>query len=165
MQWRGPYAVESHVELTTIDRRWAQYEDLPHQHEKYISKEPDVEGNVVPTDSKDGTTVAIAGVIHQDVDPELGELPDLEGYHQRDGSGETVDIAICVTHHHGEEEGWFLTGCALTSKTRSPKWTQICSEDLVARSTCQRLTLLKDIGRYLWHQKTYKTAFVTPDGQ
>ena len=32
---------------------------------KYISKEPDTEGNVVPADSKDGTTVAIAGVIHQ----------------------------------------------------------------------------------------------------
>ena len=27
---------------------------------------------------------------------------------------------------------------------------------------CQRMTLPKDIGRYLWHQKT---AFVTPDVQ
>ena len=52
---------------------------------KYISREPDAEGNVVPVDSKDGTTVAVAGVIHPDVDPELGEVLDLEGYHQREG--------------------------------------------------------------------------------
>ena len=50
---------------------------------KYISREP--EGNVVPVDSTDGATVAVAGVIHQDVDPELGEVPDLEGYRQREG--------------------------------------------------------------------------------
>ena len=37
---------------------------------KYISREP--EGNVVPVDSTDGATVAVAGVIHQDIDPELG---------------------------------------------------------------------------------------------
>ena len=50
---------------------------------KYISREP--EGNVVPVDDTDGATVAVAGVIHQDVDPELGEVPDLEGYRQREG--------------------------------------------------------------------------------
>ena len=31
---------------------------------------------MVPIDSKDGATVAVASVIHQDVDPELGDLPD-----------------------------------------------------------------------------------------
>ena len=141
---------------------------------KYIYREP--EENVVPVDDTDGATVAVAGVIgviHQDVDPELGEVPDLEGYRQRegvrdvklgdelpedqrrvlkdlvrrypdvftdmpgetdviqhqirltddtpirckpyplpyamreDGSGETVNIAVRVAHHHGEEEGWF----------------------------------------------------------
>ena len=41
---------------------------------KYISREP--EGNVVPVESTDGATIAVAGVIHQDVDPELGEVPD-----------------------------------------------------------------------------------------
>ena len=56
---------------------------------KYIFREPDAEGNVVPVDSTDGATVAVAGVIHQDVDPELGEVPDLEGYHQRE---EVYDI-------------------------------------------------------------------------
>ena len=50
---------------------------------KYISREP--EGNVVPVDATEGTTAAVAGVIHQDVDLELGEVPDLEGYRQREG--------------------------------------------------------------------------------
>ena len=50
---------------------------------KYISREP--EGNVVPVGVTDGATVAVAGVIHQDVNPELGEVPDLEGYCQREG--------------------------------------------------------------------------------
>ena len=45
---------------------------------KYISREPDIDGNVVPVDNTDGATVAVVGVIHQDVDPELGEVPDLE---------------------------------------------------------------------------------------
>ena len=39
----------------------------------------------VPFVDTDGATVAVAGVIHQDVDPELGEVPDLEGYRQREG--------------------------------------------------------------------------------
>ena len=50
---------------------------------KYISREP--EGNVVPVDDTDGATVAVAGMIHQDVDLELGEVPDLEVYCQREG--------------------------------------------------------------------------------
>ena len=50
---------------------------------KYISREP--EGNVVPVDATDGPTIAVAGVIHQDVNPDLEEVPDLEGYRQREG--------------------------------------------------------------------------------
>ena len=50
---------------------------------KYISREP--EGDVVPVDDTDGATLAVASVIHQDVNPELGEVPDLEGYRQREG--------------------------------------------------------------------------------
>ena len=38
---------------------------------------------MVPASSKD--TVAVAGVIHQDFNPELGEVPDLEGYRKREG--------------------------------------------------------------------------------
>ena len=52
---------------------------------KYIFREPDTKGNVVLIDNTDGATIAVAGVIHQDVDPEPGEVPDLEGYHQREG--------------------------------------------------------------------------------
>ena len=46
---------------------------------KSISREPDVEGNVVPVDSEEGANVAVASVIHQNVDPALGEVQDLEG--------------------------------------------------------------------------------------
>ena len=52
---------------------------------KYISREPEVEGNVVPVIGRDGATVAVASVKHQDVDSELGEVPNLEGYHQEEG--------------------------------------------------------------------------------
>ena len=35
---------------------------------------------------KDGTTVAVAGLTHQHIDLELGEVPDLEGFCQREGT-------------------------------------------------------------------------------
>ena len=47
---------------------------------KYIAREPGAEVNVVNTNDEDGATVAVDGVIHQDVEPEVGEVPDLEGY-------------------------------------------------------------------------------------
>ena len=50
---------------------------------KYIVREPEVE--VVHTSKKDDAAIAVAGVIYQDTDPELGEVPDLEGYSQREG--------------------------------------------------------------------------------
>ena len=40
---------------------------------------------MVPVDATDGATIAVASVIHQDIDLELGEVPDLEGYHQIEG--------------------------------------------------------------------------------
>ena len=40
---------------------------------------------VVHTSNKDDATIAVAGVIYQDIDLELGEVPDLEGYHQKEG--------------------------------------------------------------------------------
>ena len=40
---------------------------------------------MVHTSNKDDATIAVAGVIYQDTDPELGEVPDLEGYHQKEG--------------------------------------------------------------------------------
>ena len=35
------------------------------------------------TSNKDDATIAVAGVIYQDTDPELGEVPD--SYHQKEG--------------------------------------------------------------------------------
>ena len=85
MQWRGPYTVESRVGANDYRVKMGSKTKTYHVNmlKKYISREP--EGNVVPVDDTDGTTVAVAGVIHQDVDPELGEVPDLEGYRQREG--------------------------------------------------------------------------------
>ena len=80
MQWRGPYTVESRVGANDYRVKMGSKTKTYHVNmlKKYISREP--EGNVVPVDDTDGVTVAVAGVIHQDVDPELGEVPDLEGY-------------------------------------------------------------------------------------
>ena len=82
MQWRGPYTVESRVGANDYRVKMGSKTKTYHVNmlKKYISREP--EGNVVPVDDTDGATVAVAGVIHQDV--ELGEVPDLEGYHQRE---------------------------------------------------------------------------------
>ena len=84
-QWRGPYTVESREGANDYRVKIGSKSKTCHINmlKKYISREP--EGNVVPIDSTDGATVALAGVIHQDVDPELGEVPDLEGYRQREG--------------------------------------------------------------------------------
>ena len=85
MQWRGPYTVESRVGANVYRVKMGYKTKTYHINmlKKYISREP--EGNVVPVHSTDGATVAVAGVIQQDVDPELGEVPDLEGYSQREG--------------------------------------------------------------------------------
>ena len=46
---------------------------------KYIAREPDTVMNVVPISDDDDVTVAVACVIHQHSDPELGEVSDAEG--------------------------------------------------------------------------------------
>ena len=43
------------------------------------------EVDVVHTNKNDDTTIAVAGVIHQDTDTELRKVPDLDGYHQKEG--------------------------------------------------------------------------------
>ena len=85
MQWRGPYTVESHVGANNYRVKMMSKTKTYHVNmlEKYYSREP--EGNMVAIDATDGTTIAVAGVIHQDLDPELGEVPDLEGCPQREG--------------------------------------------------------------------------------
>ena len=51
---------------------------------KYIVREPEVD--VVHTSNKDDVSKAVAGVIYLDIDPEMGEVSDLEGYHQKEGA-------------------------------------------------------------------------------
>ena len=50
---------------------------------KYIAREPEVDV-ALHTSNKDDATIAVARVIYQDSEPELGEVPDLEGYHQKE---------------------------------------------------------------------------------
>ena len=50
---------------------------------KYIAREPEVD--VVDISNKGDATIAVARVIYQDTDPELVKVPDLEGYHQKEG--------------------------------------------------------------------------------
>ena len=60
---------------------------------KYIAREPEVD--VVHTGYKDNATIAVAGVVHQDTDPELGEVPDLEVK-----LGEDLASAHCDRQYH-----------------------------------------------------------------
>ena len=41
--------------------------------------------DVVHTSNKDDVNIAVARVIYQDTDLELGEVSDLDGYHQKEG--------------------------------------------------------------------------------
>ena len=50
---------------------------------KYIARTPEVD--VVHTSNRDDVTIAVAKVIYQDTDLELGEVPDSGGYHQKEG--------------------------------------------------------------------------------
>ena len=52
----------------------------------YIAREPKVDE--VHTSNKDVAIIVVAKVIYQDTDPEMGEVPDLEGYHQREWVGD-----------------------------------------------------------------------------
>ena len=49
----------------------------------YIARKPKVDA--VHTSNKDDVTIAVAREIYQDTDPQLGEVPELEGYHQKEG--------------------------------------------------------------------------------
>ena len=86
MQWRGPYTVESRVGANDYRVKMGSNTKTYHVNmlKKYISAESDTDGNVVPLDATDGATIAVASVIHQDINPELGEVPDLEADHQRE---------------------------------------------------------------------------------
>ena len=85
MQWRGPYTVESRVGANDHRIKMGSKTKMYHLNmlKKYIAREPKVD--VVHTSNKDDATIAVAGVIYQDTDPQLGEVPGLEGYHQKEG--------------------------------------------------------------------------------
>ena len=85
MQGRGPYTIESHVGTNDYRIKMGSKTKTYHLNmlKKKIVREPEVE--VVHTSNKDDATIAVAGVIYQDTDPELGEVPGLEGYNQKEG--------------------------------------------------------------------------------
>ena len=85
MQWRGPYTVESRVGANNYIIKMGSKTKTYHVNmlKKYIARDPEVD--VVLTSNKDDATIAVAGVIYQDTGPELGEVPDLEGYHRKKG--------------------------------------------------------------------------------
>ena len=85
MQCRGPYNIESPVGANHYRKKMGSKTKTYHLNmlKKYIAREPEVD--VVHTSNKDDVTIAVAGVIYQDTDPELGKVPDLEGYHQKEG--------------------------------------------------------------------------------
>ena len=81
MQWIGPYTVESRVGVNYKIKMGSKIK-MYHLNmlKKYIAIDAEVE--VVHTSNKDDVTITVAGVIYQDTDPELGEVPD---YHQKEG--------------------------------------------------------------------------------
>ena len=85
MQWRGPYILESRVGTSDYRIKMGSKTKTYHLNmlKKYIAREPEVDA--VHTSYKDVVTIAVAGVIYQDTDPELGKVPDLEGYPQKEG--------------------------------------------------------------------------------
>ena len=85
MQWRGPYTVGSRVGSNDYRVKMGSKTKTYHVNmlKKYIAYVPEV--NVVHTSNKDDATIAVAGVIYQNTDPELGKVLDIEGYHQKEG--------------------------------------------------------------------------------
>ena len=78
MQYRGAYIVKSHVGVNDYRVKMRSKTKTYHVNvlKKYIAREPEVD--VVHTSNQVDATIAAAGVVHQDTDPELGEVPDLE---------------------------------------------------------------------------------------
>ena len=73
MQWRGSYTGESRVGANfyriKMGSKTRTY--LLNMLKKYIAREPQVD--VVNTSNKDDATIAVARVIYQDNDPEMGK--------------------------------------------------------------------------------------------
>ena len=101
--------VESHVGANNYCVKMGSKTKTYHMNmlKKYTAREPDVEVKVVLTNKEDAATVAVAGVIHQDTDPELGEVPDPEGYRQREGTQDdksSKDLQVPEDQRHELED-------------------------------------------------------------
>ena len=96
MQWRGPYTVESRVGAHDFRIKMGSKTKMYHVNmlKKYIAREPKVD--LVHTSNKDDATIAVATVIYQDTDPELGKVPELDGYHQKEGFEMLNKVKICL---------------------------------------------------------------------
>ena len=83
MQCRVPYIVESRVVKNAYRIQMGSKKKMYHVNmlKKYIAKEPEVD--VVHITNKDDATTEEAGVIYQDTDQKLGEVPALEGYYRK----------------------------------------------------------------------------------
>ena len=73
MQWRGPYTVERRVEANNYRMKMVSKTERYHMNmwKKYIVRKPEVD--VVHASYKDDATIAVAGVIYKDSEPELGK--------------------------------------------------------------------------------------------
>ena len=73
MQWRGPYTVESHVGSNDYRIKMGCKTKMYNVNmlKKYIAREPEVD--VIHTSNKNDATIAVARVICQDTDPEMGK--------------------------------------------------------------------------------------------
>jgi hypothetical protein len=105
MQWKGPYVIDRAVGINDYKVRIGTKQKTFHVNmlKKYVERDE------VPEDgSQDGTdvTVATAGVIPQEEDPELGELPELGNCHQSEGVHD-VRIGSELEDTH-QEELWEL---------------------------------------------------------
>ena len=86
MQWRGPYVVESGVGADDYRVKTGSKSKTYHVNilKKYINKEPEVD--MVHTSNMNDATCTLA--VARDFPrywPRAGEVPDLEGYHQKEG--------------------------------------------------------------------------------
>ena len=78
LQWRGAYIIERLLKANDYRVKMRSKTKTYHRNmlKKYNAGEPEVD--VVHTSNKDDATIAVSRVVHQDTDPELREVPDLE---------------------------------------------------------------------------------------
>ena len=77
MQWREPYTVESCVGANDFRVKIWSKTKIYHVNmlKEYISREPDVEQNVIAMDSTDGATIAVGHRPRAGRGTRLGTLP------------------------------------------------------------------------------------------